>query len=238
MYPAPVKHFGRFSTLASGRFSTMEDERHQRLQKARRDAGFSGPAEAAARFGWNANTYKSNENGNAPFSYKKAEAFAKAFGVRPDWLYAGTGAMREPVERLVPVIGRVGANVTRGLLLASGDQSHEWVPAPPGGSARAAAVLVQGESMPDVAEDGALLYFEDQRTPPTEDMIGKVVIVETDDDEVLVKRLQRGSRKGLYNLESIVGGTLKDVRVRWAARITTTVAAHQVRRIIRVMSAA
>jgi hypothetical protein len=59
--------------------------------------------------------------------------------------------------------------------------------------------------MRGVADDGALIYFEDQRTPPTPDMLGHVVVVETDTDEVLVKRLLRGSRPGLYDLESVAG---------------------------------
>jgi SOS-response transcriptional repressor LexA len=62
-----------------------------RLREARLAAGFDGPAAAAERFGWNVNTYKSNENGNATFSFKKAKEYAKAFGVRPEWLYDASG---------------------------------------------------------------------------------------------------------------------------------------------------
>lgn len=215
------------------------DERSDRLRRARAAAGFKGPNEAAQHFGWNPNTYKSNENGNASFGFPKAKDYGAAFGVRPEWLYDGAGEMRDPEdERLVPVIGRVGANPDGRILLATGDRGTEMVPIPPGGSAKAVALLVQGHSMPDVAEDGALIYFDDQRTPPTEDMIGRVVVVETENDEILVKRLLRGSRKGLYDLESIVGEPLRDVRLRWAARITTTVSAFQARKIIRAIQAA
>jgi SOS-response transcriptional repressor LexA len=69
----------------------------ERLRRARIDAGFAGPSEAAQRFGWSPNTYKSNENGNATFSFKKATTYAKAFGVEPQWLYDGTGA-QAPTE--------------------------------------------------------------------------------------------------------------------------------------------
>ena len=58
-------------------------------------------------------------------------------------------------------------------------------------------------SMRGLADDGALIYFEDQRSHPSSDMLGHVVVVETDTDEVLVKRLLRGSRPGVYDLESI-----------------------------------
>lgn len=66
-------------------------DRAARLREARAAAGFDGPVDAAVRFGWNVNTYKSNENGNAPFSFKKAKEYAKAFRVRPEWLYDANG---------------------------------------------------------------------------------------------------------------------------------------------------
>ena len=85
----------------------------------------------------------------------------------------------------------------------------------------------------NVADDGALIYFEDQRTPPSPDMLGHVVVVETDTDEVLVKRLLRGSKPGLYDLESVAGPVRQDARLRWAAHITAIIPPFQARRIIR-----
>ena len=59
-----------------------------------------------------------------------------------------------------------------------------------------------------------------------------MVVVETDTDEVLVKRLLRGSEPGAYDLESIAGPTRHDARVRWAAHITAIIPPFQARRII------
>jgi hypothetical protein len=69
-------------------------------------------------------------------------------------------------------------------------------------------------------------------------MLGRVVVVETMDEEVMVKRLMRGSRKGLYDLESLVGEKRRDVRLAWAAEIITMVPARQARKIIRSYQAA
>jgi len=91
--------------------------------------------------------------------------------------------------------------------------------------------------MHGLADDGALIYFEDQRTPPTPDMLGHVIVVETETDEVLVKRLLRGSAPGLYDLESIAGPTRRDARLRWAAHITAIIPPFQARRIIRSSAA-
>jgi transcriptional regulator with XRE-family HTH domain len=212
-------------------------DRAQRLKEARMQRGFATAKAAAEAHGWNLNTYSSNENGNALFSYQRAKAYAAAFNVRPEWLYDGV-APREPgagsgSQNWAPVIGRVGADPEGVVLFATGQGSGELVPIPPGGTDRAAALLVVGHSMPGLADNGGLIYFEDQRTPPTTDMLGHVVVVETDTDEVLVKRLLRGSKAGLYDLESIAGPTRRDAKLRWAAHITAIIPPYQARRVIR-----
>jgi SOS-response transcriptional repressor LexA len=209
------------------------DERFQRLQQARLAKGFESAVAAADAFGWNQNTYRSNENGNAPFSYRRAKDYAAAFGVSPEWLYDAAGPMLPAAEAgYVPIIGRVGANPDGLVLYASGQEPGDLAPIPPGGSGQAVALRVVGHSMRGVADDGALIYFEDQRTPPTPDMLGHVVVVETDTDEVLVKRLLRGSRPGVFDLESIAGPTRSDARLRWAAHITAIIPPYQARRVI------
>lgn len=207
--------------------------RSERLRHARLEKGFDTAASAADAFGWNRNTYASNENGHAPFSFRKAKEYALAFGVRPEWLYDALGAMRGAgAAGLVPVVGRVAANPEGAVLFATGQDAGDLAPIPPGGTDNAVALQVVGHSMRGMADDGALIYFEDQRTQPTPDMLGHVVVVEVDTDEVLVKRLLRGSRSGLYDLESLAGPTRHDARVRWAAHITAIVPPYQARRII------
>jgi transcriptional regulator with XRE-family HTH domain len=210
------------------------DGRAQRLRQARLDRGFDTAAAAADAFGWSRNTYASNENGNAPFSYRRAKEYAAAFGVSPEWLYDAAGPMRATAAGgLVPVIGHVGANPDGTVLFALGQDPAELAPIPPGGSEQARALKVVGHSMRGVADDGALIYFEDQRSAPSLDMLGHVVVVELDTDEVLVKRLLRGSRSGLYDLESVAGPMRRDARLRWAAHITAIIPPFQARRIIR-----
>ncbi len=207
--------------------------RSDRLRQARLDAGHDSAAAAAEAFGWNRNTYASNENGNAPFSYRKAKDYAAAFGVSAEWLYDADGPVRASLRAgHVPILGRVGASPEGVVLFATGQEAGDLAPIPPGGTDRAAALRVVGHSMRGLADDGALIYFEDQRTPPTPDMLGHVVVVEVDTDEVLVKRLLRGSRSGLFDLESVAGPTRQDARLRWAAHITAIIPPFQARRII------
>lgn len=212
------------------------DGRAERLRQARIDKGFETAAAAADAFGWSRNTYASNENGNAPFSYRRAKEYAAAFGVGAEWLYDAAGpALAVAGSGLVAVIGHVGANPDGTVLFATGHTPTELAPVPPGGTDQARALRVVGHSMRGVADDGALIYFEDQRTPPTPDMLGHVVVVEIDTDEVLVKRLLRGSRPGLFDLESVAGPMRQDARLRWAAHITAIIPPFQARRIIRAL---
>jgi phage repressor protein C with HTH and peptisase S24 domain len=221
------------------------EARSQRLREARLGAGYANARDAASQFGWNVNTYGSNENGNAPYSYKSARLYGAAFGVRAEWLYEGeppiVGAYNpsgeSDGERLVPVIGHVGADPEGTVLFALGQTPGDLAPIPPGGTEQARALLVAGHSMPGLADHGALIYFEYQRTPPTPDMLGHVVVVETDTEEVLVKRLLRGSRNGLFDLESLAGPTRRDCRLRWAAHITAIIPPWQARRILRTHAA-
>ncbi len=136
-------------------------------------------------------------------------------------------------SQMVPVIGRVGANPDDSIIYTTADDAPAWAPLPPGGTERAVGLEVVGHSMRWVAEDGALIYFEQQRNPPSENMLGDIVIVETEQGQVLVKRLLRGSKPKLFDLESQNGPTIRDCRVAWAAEITAVIPPKQARRIIR-----
>jgi len=207
------------------------DNRAARLRQARLYAGFETAAAAAEAHGWNRNTYASNENGNAPYSWRRARDYGVAFSVRPEWLYDAQGpAAGQPGP--APVIGRVGADPGGEVLLAGGQAQPEFAPLPPGGTERAVALRVTGHSMRGLADDGALIYFEDQRIPPSPDMLGQVVVVELDTGEVLVKRLLRGGAPGRFDLESLAGPTRRDAQLRWAAHITAIVPPWQARRIL------
>jgi SOS-response transcriptional repressor LexA len=218
-----------------------QKERAARLRKARAahfattTEGFEAVKRAGESISYS--TYAHNENGNASFSFKRAKVYASVFGVSPEWLYDGARQKAEP-EAMVRIIGRVGANPDGRVLFAEASESYEMVPAPYTSGERIVALEVEGHSMRGWVDDGALIFFEDQHSKPTPDMVGHVVIVETEDGQVLVKRLLHGSRKGRWNLESIAGAPLEDVKIRWAALPTATLYPHAARRLVRTEQAA
>ncbi|HYD45127.1 MAG TPA: helix-turn-helix domain-containing protein [Phenylobacterium sp.] len=214
------------------------DGRHDRLRRARIDRGYKTATDAADAYGWNRNTYASNENGNAPFSFRKAKEYAKAYGVRPEWLYENSGPMKPAREPRIPIVGKVGANPDGTVLFAHGQLTGDTLPLPPDGSETAKGLEVAGYSMPHFADDGSAIYYDYERTEPAEEWVGHVVIVQLDTDEVLIKRLLRGSAPGLWDLESLFGPTRRDARLAWVALVTAVIPPLQARRIIRRAEAA
>jgi phage repressor protein C with HTH and peptisase S24 domain len=65
----------------------------ERLKSARKTAGFRTGAAAAEFLGVAAATYNAHENGHRGLTIRTAEAYAKAFDVRPAWLMTGEPPM-------------------------------------------------------------------------------------------------------------------------------------------------
>lgn len=143
-------------------------------------------------------------------------------------------ALAGPPEVLIRIAGNVGANPDGQVIFSTGDAPNEFALMPAAGATpRSVALLVKGHSMRGVADDGGMIFYEETRTPPTPDMLGHVVVVETEAGDVLIKRLLRGERKGVYDLESIAGPTLRNQRLRWAAHIQAIIPPYWARRIRR-----
>jgi SOS-response transcriptional repressor LexA len=210
------------------------ESRHDRLRKARIAAGYERQRDVLARYpSWNRNSYKSNENGNAGFSWEQAKVYAKAFGVRPEWLFDGAGPMKDTRDApTVRILGKVGADPSGRVAFALAHESWDTVPRFPGLSEDAGALEVEGHSMPDFAPHGSLIFFDGQRTDVTAELLGAIVVAETAAGEVLLKRLRRGSKRGLYDLESIHGPTVADAKLNWVAEVRIVVQPHLAQQLI------
>lgn len=210
----------------------MEDSRArgERLRKARTKAQLS-VAQVAKRAGYSESGVRAIENGQNGLRPDAAERFAPVLSVTSAWLLTGDGEVEN--GQFIPVIGFVGADSEGAIIYTTGQESGDLVPLPPGGGIESRALEVRGHSGGEFAPSGSIIYFDDQRHPPTPDMIGYPCVVETEDGRVLLKRLLKGSQPGVYDLESRVGPTLEDVRLRWAAEVTYVAQPKQARKIIR-----
>lgn len=217
--------------------SVDRQNRAARLKDARLKAGYATAFEAARAFGWNHNTYASNENGNAAYSFRRAGIYAKAFGKTPLWLYTGEGpntcqtVAPATTPPLVPIVGEVWSQGE--VRIETQRCGGRLTPLPPGGGPHTVALQIRGHSVFGIVDEGGLIYFEDLRTPPAPDMLGQIVVVETESNEVLVKRLQRGVRSGRFDLVGPDVPVRSNCRLRWAAHIIAIIPPLQAQKIVR-----
>jgi len=159
---------------------------------------------------------------------KWADRLASPLGVTPvEVIFPNAG---KPVARL-QIVGRVGASVDGAILHETDQGPFGEIIAPVGARGNEAVVEVAGGSMGIYAPDGSLILYNDRRDPPHEDMLGQVCVVGLPDGRALVKRLLRGSKKGHFDLESVVGETMKDQRVEWAAVVQIVIHPQLARRL-------
>lgn len=122
-------------------------------------------------------------------------------------------------SQTVEIIGYVGAGFEAHFYERSA-QSFVEVEAPPGASNRTVAVEVRGDSMRGTADEGSILYYDDEPDIVTPDMYGRLCIVWTADGRVLVKKPRPGSGDGLFHLESTNADTMFDVVISGASKVT------------------
>lgn len=202
----------------------------ERLRKARKDAGYATATDAAKALSLSRDTYLQHENGNRDYDDASAQLYARRFKTTPEWLRFGRVGQDSAPK--IPILGFAGANPDGTVLFAHGQGTHDTVPPPPNGSLTARALEVRGHSMPFFAEDGAIIYFDHQRPAPSSELLGHVVVVELDTGEVLVKRLLKGSRKNVFDLESIAGPTRRDAKLNWVAQIVCVIPPLEARRLV------
>ena len=218
-------------------------EAGRRLKAARIARGFKTAAAAAEAFGWNRNTYSSNENGNAPFSFRRAKEYAAAFGVDALMLYEGqvvdvAGAQTaplalNPVGVFVPIVGDVGALPAGLLRFYEGDEVGELVPLPPGGTERSVAIRSAGSGLQDYAPPGSILYFEDARSSIGAAALAAPVFVGEARGGVRLGFLLKGSSAGQYDLSCAGGEMLRNRKFAWAEHVTAIIPPYQAARLVR-----
>lgn len=188
---------------------------HDRLRKSRIDAGFASAAAAARAMHIPPPTYQGHENGTTPPPREALKVYAAKFKVSVDYLLSGKGSARGGPSK-VAIRGYVGAGAA---IFMVDDGPIDEMEAPFRCGPDCAAVLVRGDSMRPMMEDGDVLIYEDQ-TEDASSMLNKRCVVKLADGRIFVKKLRRGTESGLYSLESFNADLIEDVTVEWVARIS------------------
>ena len=193
-------------------------ERNERLKQARKARGFRSSKDAAERLGVPYGTYAGHEAGTRGIKDDEIARYASAFKVSVPWLAYGIDMAGRAT---VPLVGYVGAGAETHLF-GNGQGPFDEVEAPEGSNEKTVAVEIRGESLGSFF-DRWLVFYDDVRDPPSTNMIGDLCIVGTKDGRVLIKKLAKGSHRGLYTLLSQFESPIFDVEIAWAARVKNMV---------------
>ena len=204
----------------------MQEEPHQRLQKARIEAGYADATAAAEAMGVKPPTYWGHENGSRGLA-RSAQKYATFFKVSLDWLLSNKGPPRpkkaEPGKegrRAVDLVGYVSAGAETHFF--SNDEPLDEVEAPLGSTDSTVAVEIRGDSL-GTFFDRWLVFYDDVRRPVTTDLVGKLCVVGLDDGRILIKKIQRSKSRGLFHLLSQTEPPIFDVEIDWAAKVKNMV---------------
>jgi|SRR3569832_14057 len=136
---------------------------------------------------------------------------AKKLGIVPD--------ARDFGDTMVPIVGFVGAGGTIVYSEGQGPFGEAQMP-PKNGTETTVAVVVRGDSMAGQLEDGWLVYYDNRRSAPTEELVGRLCVVGLTDGRILIKKLLPGRQNGKYDLYSTNAAPMLDQQIDWAAKVT------------------
>lgn len=91
---------------------------------------------------------------------------------------------------------------------------------PPTANRDTVALVVRGDNMLPMAENGWIIYYDNTSNPPSDEIIGKLCVVTLRDGRVLVKRLYKGREPDTWDLHAPNASPLLDQAVESAAKVT------------------
>lgn len=144
--------------------------------------------------------------------------------LRGDKLLKVLKALNFQIERKSKVVGEVGAGAK---IYPYDDYAQgaaiELVDRPLGGDLPddIVAVRVRGDSMEPQFEAGWLLFYEKTQDGVPENCINAICVVKLADESMMVKKVKKGSQKGLFHLfsKNPAHEPLIDQNLLWAARV-------------------
>jgi hypothetical protein len=153
-------------------------------------------------------------------AYERILVVARELGVLNDVRSEDVAAMLESAPgRMVKIKGYVGAGA-QAHYYALSDEEYEEVEPPAGASDQTVAVEIKGKSFGPLL-DSWLVFYDDVRSPVTDDLLGRVCVVGLADDRILIKEIKR-ERDGSYSLLSNTNSDepIRNAEIEWAAKVT------------------
>lgn len=192
-------------------------EPFERLQIARREAGYPSATAAAAAMGIPAPTYLAHENGTKGLS-RAGQRYAAFFRVSLSWLLAGVGDMTGG-SRSVPFMGMVGAGSTVEPIGDNAAAAFGEIEIPNG--EHLGALAVRGESQYPRYMDGEIILYDRRPTSPGE-LRNRYAVVDCSDGRRVIKKIVKGRIPASWNLWSHNAPEEEDVEIIACYRVKGT----------------
>ena len=173
------------------------DTQAERLQHARREAGYHSASKAAEAMGVPTPTYLAHENGGKGLS-RAGERYAQFFHVSLAWLLAGQGEMTGGSSS-IPLMGLVGAGSTVEPIGDTVAASIGNISLPD--AEHLGALKVRGESQYPRYMDGEIVLYDRRPRTPGE-LRNRYAVVDCADGRRVIKKIHRGRRAAAWNLWS------------------------------------
>src|SRR5208282_3786031 len=154
-------------------------------------------------------------NGSRRLRADEIAVAAAYLGVEPPRLIGGG---RPPVTKpKVPLVGYVGAGAVAHFY-ADGQGPFDEVAAPDAAGAKTVAMQIRGHSL-GALFDNWLVFYDDVREEPGDDLVGRMCVCGLADGRILVKALKRSQLHGLWTLLSNTEPPIYDIALDWAALV-------------------
>ena len=180
------------------------------IRKAREDSRLS-QARLARLTNTSPQQIERLENGKRKLTRAWAERIGPHIGVSPTRLIFGE-------NRTVNVVG-ISAEGSDAIDFEQAPSTA--VEPPEWANEKTVAIEIREGSLGPIFDGGWLAFYDDNRDPPTADLIGYMCIIGLTSGKVVLKRLERGQLPDRFNLRSNIEPPIYDAEVKWAAKVKT-----------------
>lgn len=211
----------------------------ERLKAVRVEAGFPSARAAALSNNWSEQTYRAHEGGWRTIGLDDAERYARRFrhfgiDVTARGILFGDDNGESVFENESDTVRVLGVISAGGLIETSSEQvDHNdlvRVTIPFQVPIDTIGFRVVGMSMHPRYDPNDIVLCSSHGQPASS-LVGLYSAVTADDGNRYLKRILKGSRKGLFHLESCNAMLMPDIKIIWSSEIIVTIHEPHWRRI-------
>lgn len=190
----------------------------ERIRRARKDLGLT-QQEFAERLDVTQPTVHRWEKGFYDPDEGALQRLSEMTDLPPAYFRYGEQALG-PGPRTVNVVGYIGAGAQVNPVDDHAQGAGlEVVESPPGETLSTVAVIVRGDSMYPVYQDGDVIFYARDGVDDEAAYLGRECVVKLVNGPTLLKRVMRGSERGTFLLLSYNASPLDNARLEWASPV-------------------